>query len=101
MGEKTIFINYTNENEIKTIVKHMKIKSRGVHCINTKVLKLIIDCIVKPLTYLFNNRIDKAVQFDALKKAKIVPISKAKEKSKAENYRPISLTSNSKNSDST
>lgn len=92
--DRTILIDYTSVAEIKNIVKHMKIKSGGVDNINTRVIKEIINFIAEPLMILFNNCIEQAIWPDSLKKAEIVPIYKDKEKYKAENYRPISLTSN-------
>lgn len=93
-NDNTIYVHYTNVNEIKNIVKRMKPKAGGVDNISTSVIKILIDCLALPLTCLFNECIKQAVWPDALKKAEIVPIYKDKEKSKTENYRPISLTSN-------
>lgn len=94
MNNKTIYINCTNINLIKNIVRNMKIKAGGVDNISTRVLKCIIDSIAGPLVYLFNRCIELGVWPNALKKAEVVPIHKAELKSKEENYKPISLTSN-------
>ena len=94
MNEKTIYINYTSTDEIKNIVKNMKIKAGGVDNISTRVFKAIIDIIVGSLAYLFNRCIELSIWPDALKNAEVVPIHKGKQKCKEENYRPISLTSN-------
>lgn len=94
MRDSTIFFNFTNVKEITRIVQKMKIKSSGVDNTNIKVIKNIIEYIAEPLSSTYNRCIELGVWPDALKKAEIVPIHKAKDKNKVENYRPISLISN-------
>ena len=72
----------------------MKNKSGGIDNISVKTIKTISDYIVKPLTYIFNKCMEKLVWPDSLKKAEVIPIYKAEDKRKIENYRPISLISN-------
>lgn len=93
MKNSTIFFDFTNAKEISKIVQHMKIKSSGVDNINTKVIKNIIEYIAESLAFIFDRCIELGIWPDTLEKAEIVPIYKAKEKNKVENYRPISLIS--------
>lgn len=72
----------------------MKEKAGGVEDIHTEILKILSQYILEPLAYIFNLCVDLSVWSDSLKKVEVVPISESKDKSKVENYRPISLSSN-------
>ena len=55
------------------------------------LLKSIIDCVVKPLTYICNQSLATGVFPNKMKIAKVIPIYKSGEKHILSNYRPISL----------
>ena len=94
MNPKSIFLNPTNYSEISNIIDVMELKNGGVDNINVKTLKIIKRFIVIPLVHICNLCIEKSLWPDALKCAVIKPVHKAKNKTNAENYRPISLISN-------
>ena len=50
----SIFLNPTNEIEVKKIIENMKIKNLGVNKINTKTFKAISEHIADPLAYIIN-----------------------------------------------
>ena len=89
----SIFLNPTNEMEVKKILENMKIKNGGVDKINAKTLKAISEHIVDPLAHIINKCIEKSIWPDALKAAEVVPIYKSGKKIVVNNYRPISLIS--------
>ena len=90
----SIYLNPTNEIEVKKIIENMKIKNGGVDKINAKTLKTISDNIADPLAHIINKCIEKSIWPDALKVAEVVPIYKSGKKLVVNNYRPISLISN-------
>lgn len=53
-----------------------------------------MDYILLGLEHIYNLCIDKAIWPKALKKAEIIPIYKADDKTVPKNYRPMSLISN-------
>ena len=75
---------------LKGIKEH---KATGPDEIPGKLLKLCAEDLVDSLTFLFQASLDQGTIPDDWKKAKIVPVFKKGDKGKAENYRPISLTS--------
>ena len=68
-------------------------KATGPDGIPGNLLKICAHEIVDAITLLFQTSLDQGTIPKDWKKAKIVPIFKKGEKEKAENYRPISLTS--------
>ena len=68
-------------------------KSQGPDGINGKILKNCASSIAYPVTLLFNLSFSQGQIPSEWKLANIVPIHKKGNKTKVENYRPISLTS--------
>lgn len=62
--------------------------------INATILKLLNVNICEPLLIIFNKCIAQGKWPEHFKRAEVIPIFKAGEKSKTNNYRPISLISN-------
>ena len=90
----SIFLTPVNEEEIVKIVDALKPKkSEGYDKLNTWLIKKIIHNIKTPLTKMINRSMDKGVVPAILKTAVIVPIYKAGEMNKKENYRPVSILS--------
>ena len=75
---------------LKGVKEH---KATGPDEIPGKLLKLCAEDLVDSFTFLFQASLDQGTIPDDWKKAKIVPVFKKGDKGKAENYRPISLTS--------
>ena len=78
----TIFLNATNELEIK---------SPGYDHISPKVIKAVIDSIHLPLCDSFNKSLQTGCFPHNLKIAKVVSIYKGNDKTLVNNYRPISV----------
>ena len=88
----TIFFNPVDEKEILDIVKKFKNgKSAGADDVSPSIVKRVIPCISKPLTYIFNLSFSTGVFPSALKVAKVIPIFKKDDPHVFSNYRPISL----------
>ena len=69
-------------------------KLKGPDGIHPRLLKETAELISSPLAKLFKKSLkEKAVPSDR-KKGTVIPLHKKGSKDKAENYRPISLTSN-------
>ena len=68
-------------------------KSMGLDNVNSFLIKLSLEYIVEPLTYIYNLCIRNNVFPDVWKCAKVVPIPKTSDVSDPNNYRPISLLS--------
>lgn len=68
-------------------------KSPGPDGIHPRILKELVSVIIEPLTLLFNKSLEESTLPCEWKEAQISAIFKRGDKSMAENYRPVSLTS--------
>lgn len=93
--ENTMYLYHTNEIEIQSIIKQLKVKkSPGNDDIRAETLKEISSEIAAPLAYLVNTCFDTECFPKSLKIGIIKPLYKSGDKVKVINYRPISLISN-------
>ena len=67
--------------------------TRGLDCLDGKILKLAAPVITDSLTYIFNLCIDKHYFPRVFKQAKVIPLYKSGTPSDPSNYRPISILS--------
>ena len=82
------------ESEVRNQLRSLdESKATGPDDIPTIVLKRCAEQLTKPLTLLFKKSLQLGKLPKEWKSAKITPIFKKGKRSKAENYRPISLTS--------
>ena len=91
-AENTMFLSPTSEQEIISLVNNMKSKS-STDCndINMFLVKMIVNAIVTPLTYIFNLSLQKGVFPDQLKVTLVTPLYKSGDSQLFSNYRPVSL----------
>ena len=88
----TLYLLPTDEKEIIETCMNIKSKSSsGYDQISSKLLKLIIPNIAKPLCHIFNQSLLTGTFPDPYKIAKVIPVYKSGDKSNPNNYRPISL----------
>lgn len=94
VSDKSMFLKYTNRQEIINIVKNLKNKvSCGDDGVPTSLLKICINEIVDPLCYIVNNSLRYGVFPESLKVALVIPLHKKGDQTVIDNYRPISLLS--------
>lgn len=91
---QSMFLGEVSENENHTIVLKTKNKtSTGCDGIDMSIVKRTIDCINKPLSYIFNLSCQTGNFPDRLKVAKVFQLFETGYKQILSNYRPVSLLS--------
>ena len=86
-------INITEEMRQNEILKLNVNKSCGPDKMHPQILIELVDLVSKPLALLLNKTMDEGCIPQDRKMAYVSPIFKKGARNKAENYRPISLTS--------
>ena len=82
------------ENGVAKLLKNLKIhKASGPDGLSTRLLKELANELAPIFTALFQTSLSEGTLPSEWKKADVVPIYKKGAKNKAENYRPVSLTS--------
>ena len=90
----SIFITPVDYQEILKIVANMKNKlSTGPDDISPRIIKTTITSILKPLTYIINESLQRGEVPNSMKIAKVIPVYKKNDPNQFTNYRPISLLS--------
>ena len=90
---ENFIIAHTSNEEILKVITDLENKSTGPHSIPTKLLKLIPDLILIPLSHIISTSFTSGIYPDALKISKVIPIHKGGSMDDLNNYRPISLLS--------
>ena len=86
-------IAHISNEEILEIINLLDNKSSGPFSIPLKLLTLIPDLIIVPLSYIINLSFLKGEYPELLKTVKVIPIHKGGSTQDVNNYRPISLLS--------
>ena len=86
-------IDITIDDVYELLTKVNPTKSAGDDGIHPRVLKECASELATPIYMIFKQSLKDGSVPDAWKRATITPIFKSEERSKAENYRPISITS--------
>ena len=91
-NKNSLFLSLISIIEIERIINETKVKySNDTYNLNMSVIKEIRVEITPILFDLFNRSLSEGIFPIALKKAKVIPLFKDVDRSKPENYRPISL----------
>ena len=91
-NDETLFITPTNPTEVRNIIQNFKNKSsKDCFDISMEIVKSSMGGIASPLTYLCNLSFQNGEFPDSLKLAKVIPVFKKGDKTKFNNYRPVSL----------
>ena len=94
-NNKSIFLNPCTPTELLIIINNMKSsKSCGPNSISTNLLIEFSQILVYPLVSIINLSLKQGLFPSLNKEADVCPIHKKDEKSRCENYRPISLLPN-------
>ena len=88
---QSIFLNPVSENEIVNIINQLPVTSTGYDNILSKLFKLTIEHIKKPLCKISDASLSIGYFPDLLKIARVVPIFKSRNSKIISNYRPISI----------
>lgn len=92
ISQNSLFLAPTNPLEIVHIILQLKNnKSAGIDHLKSEILKAVVDDIAEPLSYIFNNAIEKGHFPSQFKTSIIIPLHKSGDKNTIGNYRPISL----------
>ena len=84
-------LNVNEETTIK-IIDDLKAKnSEGVDGLSVKLLKAIKYETSKAITHIINQSLHTGIFPDKLKLAKVIPVFKKGDRTKLDNYRPISI----------
>ena len=89
-GHGTLVIFPPTKDEIRNIIKNMKITKTSLNTLPVFLFKKLINEILYPMMLLINNSVQKAVFPDQLKEARSTPVHKSGEYSDPSNFRPIS-----------
>ena len=91
-NECSMFIDSVFEDEVVSVVSQfLSKKSKDFNDLNMYCMKYVIDVIAKPLSYICNQSFLTGVFPEKMKIAKVIPLFKAGEKNKFNNYRPVSI----------
>ena len=83
-----------SEDKVDKLISNIKpSKSQGPDNFHPKLIKETANELKKPLTIIFKKSVDEGRIPEIWKKANVTAIFKKGDRKKAENYRPISLTS--------
>ncbi len=89
---QSMFLAPTDQNEILGILNGLKAKnSTGHDNLSSKLFKSLGQSVTRPISMIVNKSMESGVVPDNMKKAKVIPLYKAKSKNEFANYRPISL----------
>lgn len=88
----SFFLSPITEEEVLEVVVRFKNKtSTDSSEIDMALVKKIIGCILKPITYIFNISFHSGTFPQKMKLAKVIPLYKNGDKHSFTNYRPVSL----------
>ena len=80
-----------DESLRKTLNSLRTKSSSGYDGISTRLLKFLAPALISPLRLIINQSLITGIYPDKLKTAKVIPLYKKGDKTKCDNYRPISL----------
>ena len=87
----TMFLREVEHSEVKNIILSLKNSSPGWDNICPKVVKDSYECIIRPLTHIFNLSFNSGVFPHEFKLARVTPLYKSDNKLLVNNYRPVSI----------
>jgi hypothetical protein len=87
----SIYLPCATESEILKIIISLKSVAAGYDEVGANILKLSLNNIISPLTYLCNTSMEQGVFPNEMKLAKVIPLYKGGAMAEFNNYRPVSV----------
>ena len=92
INNHSLFLTPVLESELRSLINALPNKSSSGHDnINNILLKQLKDSVVNPMTICVNKSLSEGLFPQVMKLADVCPLFKSKDRSEANNYRPISL----------
>ena len=92
INNHSLFLTPITVSELRSLINALPNKSSSGHDnINNVLLKQIKDSVVNPMTICVNKSLSEGLFPQVMKLADVCPLFKSKDRSEANNYRPISL----------
>jgi len=86
-----MFIDPVTEAEVIRVIKDLNNSSAGFDETPTFLVKQCLCYLIKPLVHIYNISFQTGTFSDVLKKARVKPLFKSKDRQNIQNYRPISI----------
>jgi hypothetical protein len=77
--------------EVRDVIKQLKNNTKDIFGFSTSLVKTVQNCLISPITKLFNCAVKQGLFPDQLKKAAVAPIFKKGDAEDVNNHRPISV----------
>lgn len=87
----SFFLHPTEPEEVASIIHRLKDTAAGMDHITATVLKAAANAISTQLSSIINTSFSNGIFLNALKRAVVSPIHKAKSRKLMSNYRPVSV----------
>ena len=87
----SILISPVIEEEVRTIIKGLKLSSEGWDTVSPIILKATYENILQPITHIYNQSFSHGIFPKELKIAKVIPLFKSGDPLCFVNYRPVSI----------
>ena len=92
INNRRLFLTPISESKLRSLINALPNKNSSGHDnINNVLLKQIKDSVVNPMTICVNKSLSEGLFPQVMKLADVCPLFKSKDRSKTNNYRPISL----------
>ena len=88
---ESIFLEPVTEEELNKLIRNLKDSANGWDDLGSKFIKLSLDLIVTPLSYICNQSLQEGIFPRQLKIANVIPLYKSDDPSCFNHYRPVSL----------
>jgi hypothetical protein len=86
------YFHEVSEVEVRDVIKQLKNNNtKDIFGFSTSLVKTVQNCLISPITKLFNCAVKQGLFPDQLKKAAVAPIFKKGDAEDVNNYRPISV----------
>ena len=89
--DESIYLNPVTEHETSKVIENLKSSAAGWDEFQPRIIKIIKDILLTPLTYICNLSFTQGIFPGEFKLANVIPIFKSGEDTRFDNYRPVSV----------